>query len=85
MEPSSALAATDPDRLTIQYFENGGANPQQERIALVKGESAEDDQRCATFSIKNEDHTLGNALRHIIMRKYELNKLVYSYVSLVLM
>jgi hypothetical protein len=35
MEPSSALAATDPDRLTIQYFENGGANPQQERVALV--------------------------------------------------
>ncbi len=35
MEPSSALAATDPDRVTIQYFENGGSNPQKERIAIV--------------------------------------------------
>jgi len=35
MEPSSALAAVDPDRLTIQYFENGGANPQRERIVMV--------------------------------------------------
>lgn len=72
MEQSSALQATDPDRLTIQYFQDGGSNPQKERIALVKTEGAagsEDDKRCATFSIKNEDHTLGNALRHIIMRK----------------
>lgn len=36
MEPSSAQASVDPDRITIQYFENGGANPQQERIALVR-------------------------------------------------
>ena len=87
MEQSSAAAAVDPDRLTIRYFENGGAHPQLEDIAIVRagrggahtkrdgwdqvaGEAASDDKRCATFSIKHEDHTLGNALRHIIIRKY---------------
>lgn len=70
MEASSASQAVDPDRLTIQYFENGGANPQTEPVCIVKSEAATDDNRCATFSIKNEDHTMGNALRHIIMRKY---------------
>jgi hypothetical protein len=35
MEQSSAAAAVDPDRLTIQYFENGGANPQKEEISIV--------------------------------------------------
>lgn len=35
MEQSSTTAAVDPDRLTIQYFEQGGANPQKEDITLV--------------------------------------------------
>lgn len=35
MEQSSATASVDPDRLTIQYFEQGGANPQKEEIAIV--------------------------------------------------
>ena len=26
--------------------------------------------RAASYEFKNEDHTLGNALRHIIMKKY---------------
>lgn len=71
MEVSSATQAVDPDRLTIQYFENGGSNPQAERVVLVEGDaSSSADARCATFAIKNEDHTIGNALRHIIMKKY---------------
>lgn len=65
-QQSSASAAVDPDRLVIQHFEQGGANPQAEPIMQV-GDA--DDPRNATFSIKNEDHTLGNALRFIIMRK----------------
>lgn len=73
MEQSSATAAVDPDRLTVHYFENGGANPQKEEISIVStAEGAAEDKRCATFSIRNEDHTLGNALRHVIMKKYQL-------------
>lgn len=35
MEQSSATAAVDPDRQTIQYFENGGANPMKDSIEIV--------------------------------------------------
>ncbi len=40
MDPSSAAqtsttAAVDPDRINIQYFEKGGANPQKEAIVTV--------------------------------------------------
>lgn len=34
--PFSATAAVDPDRLTIQYFEHGGADPQKDDIAIVR-------------------------------------------------
>jgi DNA-directed RNA polymerase I and III subunit RPAC2 len=39
---------------------------QSEKIQIVSCPSPE----AATFSIKDEDHTLGNALRHMIMKKY---------------
>ena len=29
-----------------------------------------DDTTCMTFVLNKEDHTLGNALRYIIMKKY---------------
>lgn len=32
---SSTTASVDPDRLNIQYFEKGGANPQKEAIVTV--------------------------------------------------
>lgn len=32
--------------------------------------TATDDDSCASFQFENEDHTLGNALRWIIMKKY---------------
>ena len=36
MDPqSSSTAAIDPDRINIQYFEKGGANPQREPIVVV--------------------------------------------------
>lgn len=37
MDPqqSSATAAVDPDRISIQYFEKGGANPQRDPIVIV--------------------------------------------------
>lgn len=37
MDPqqSSATAAVDPDRVSIQYFEKGGANPQRDPVVIV--------------------------------------------------
>ena len=93
-QQSSASAAVDPDRISIQYCEKGGANPQRDAVVVVRRlryfdlrcyiilysvifsfpslqVPNEDDEtgKCVTFSIKNEDHTLGNILRHIIMQK----------------
>ena len=34
-----------------------------------------DDETCATFVLQEEDHTLGNSLRYIIMKKYEAGEL----------
>ncbi|PJF19257.1 DNA-directed RNA polymerases I and III subunit RPAC2-like protein [Paramicrosporidium saccamoebae] len=39
-------------------------------VQVSTADGTTEDKRCATFSIKNEDHTLGNALRHVIMKKY---------------
>lgn len=38
MDPqqSSSTAAVDPDRVSIQYFEKGGANPQRDPVVVVK-------------------------------------------------
>lgn len=35
-QQSSATAAVDPDRISIQYFEKGGANPQRDPIVVVR-------------------------------------------------
>jgi hypothetical protein len=87
MEASSATQAVDPDRLTIQYFEKGGANPQAEQVVVVEGTTNDGaeagDARCATFSIKNEDHTIGNALRHIIMKKLVVSRFFHSLIMFV--
>lgn len=32
---SSTTASVDPDRVSIQYFEKGGANPQKDPIVIV--------------------------------------------------
>ena len=32
---------------------------------------SEDDETCTTFVLHEEDHTLGNSLRYIIMKKYD--------------
>ena len=34
-QQSSATSAVDPDRISIQYFEKGGANPQRDPIIIV--------------------------------------------------
>jgi DNA-directed RNA polymerase subunit L len=38
----------------------------------------------ASFEFKKEDHTLGNALRYIIMKKYALLSLSLSFLKLLL-
>lgn len=38
---------------------------------------SEDDETCTTFVLHEEDHTLGNSLRFIIMKKYE--KYFYAF------
>lgn len=37
---------------------------------LSQNSTAQDGDTCVTFMLNNEDHTIGNALRYIIMKKY---------------
>jgi len=46
---------------------------QEQKIVILSCSSPES----ATFSIKDEDHTLGNALRYMITQKY-----FFSYLSI---
>lgn len=39
---------------------------------------SEDDGRCATFELEDEDHTLGNAVRHIILKNPEVKFCGYA-------
>ena len=36
-------------------------------------EGSPEDETCLTFVLNEEDHTLGNALRYVIMKKYVLS------------
>ena len=73
-EQSSLQAAVDPDRLVVKEFEQGGAQATREVVSLVSS----DDVLNATFAIRNEDHTLGNALRNIIMTNPDVDFCGYS-------
>ncbi len=76
-QASSPTFAADPDRATIQHYEMGGAAGLGEAVAIVDGDLCSD-KRNATFSIRNEDHTLGNALRSIIMQNPAVDFCGYS-------
>lgn len=39
-------------------------------LTLLQSSIAKEGDTCVTFMINDEDHTLGNALRYIIMKKY---------------
>lgn len=39
---------------------------------------SEDSNRCATFELNDEDHTLGNALRHMILKNPEVKFCGYA-------
>lgn len=62
---------SDPMHLvedTRENFPNG-------RFKVV---SNEDQGRCATFELLDEDHTLGNALRHMILKNPEVKFCGYA-------
>lgn len=67
-QTSSASSSVDPDRIIIQSYEQG--NKDEPIISIVSKSGTIEDKTCVTFCIKNEDHSIGNALRYIIMRKY---------------
>lgn len=74
-QETSATAAADPDRLVIQSFLHGDpARPKIQTIHL--GDDA--DPTSATFAIHEEGHTLGNALRHIIMKNSDVDFCAYT-------
>ncbi|EPZ36458.1 hypothetical protein O9G_003329 [Rozella allomycis CSF55] len=62
----AAKAAVDQDRVAIDYFAKGG----EEGVKANKVDILLDkEQTGATIVIRNEDHTLGNLLRHMIAQK----------------
>lgn len=63
--PGAANASPAPmDEITIQ----------EQRIRILPGSS----DTAASFEFKNEDHTLGNALRYIIMKNPDVEFCGYS-------
>ena len=53
----------------------GGAGPQEAALKIV-GEA--DDEAARTYVFRGEDHTLGNALRHVLMRQKDVEFCGYS-------
>ena len=49
---------------------SGGAGPQEAALKIV-GEA--DDEAARTYVFRGEDHTLGNALRHVLMRQKDVD------------
>ncbi|KAG0325504.1 RNA polymerase subunit AC19 [Podila humilis] len=49
---------------------------ESDKISVVPGTMS--DPQCATFCLQDEDHTLGNALRWIIMKDPEVDFVSYS-------
>ncbi|XP_068702375.1 DNA-directed RNA polymerases I and III subunit RPAC2-like isoform X1 [Montipora foliosa] len=52
---------------------DGGESNEVKRRLEVIATGDPDDETCATFVLHEEDHTLGNSLRYIIMKKYLKN------------
>ena len=78
-DQSSATMATDPDRLLIEQFEQGTSSSILNAKKIERLNIAEQDPiGSATFVIRNEDHTLGNLLRWMIMQDPEVEYCGYS-------
>ncbi|XP_060583341.1 DNA-directed RNA polymerases I and III subunit RPAC2-like [Ruditapes philippinarum] len=48
------------------------------KIYVMPTEGAEEDETCQTFVLNNEDHTLGNSLRYMIMKNPDTQFCGYS-------
>lgn len=53
----------------VTAVHKNGVNPSS-ALSQVQADGADDG--CVTFVLHDEDHTLGNALRYMIMKKYVL-------------
>jgi DNA-directed RNA polymerase I and III subunit RPAC2 len=73
---------------------DGPVSPDEDRIRIVSTSRARYSRNCAkenvqlpgssdtaaSFEFKKEDHTLGNALRYIIMKKYATNPTKCTFI-----
>lgn len=77
-DQTSASMSIDPDRLIQEHFENRastfGIQKKVEKLLIQE----EDPVTCATFALRQEDHTLGNLLRHIIILDKDVEFCGYS-------
>lgn len=62
------------DEQPVEEFED---EPDREKIKILPQATSEDGT-CASFQIAEEDHTLGNSLRYIIMKNPEVEFCGYS-------
>lgn len=73
----AATACVDPDRIVLEQFQNEGDPATTKKIEIISVDE-QDPERCATFCIRQEDHTLGNLLRHFVMRDPSVEFCGYS-------
>lgn len=73
-EVPPAADAQEPED-DVQMVEE--EEPDREKIKLLPQASSEDGT-CASFQIDEEDHTLGNALRYVIMKNKDVEFCGYS-------
>jgi DNA-directed RNA polymerases I and III subunit RPAC2 len=52
---------------------NTDAVPEEPKVEVVG-----DDETCLTFTVRGEDHTLGNALRYVLMKNPDVEFCGYS-------
>lgn len=69
MAPATAAAAAAAD---------GGAVDEGAAATRGKVEVAGSDETCLTFTVHGEDHTLGNALRYVLMKNPDVEFCGYN-------
>lgn len=64
--PTASVQASEPEA-PIMELDDDPALEVDDKIEILKG--YEPDLSAATFCLHEEDHTLGNALRYMLMKK----------------
>ncbi|AET40177.1 DNA-directed RNA polymerase core subunit RPC19 Ecym_5423 [Eremothecium cymbalariae DBVPG len=77
MSVSEVVASEDVEMLSDEHAVQEEEELDRDKIRLLP-EAASEDGTCASFQISDEDHTLGNALRYIIMKNPEVEFCGYS-------